>query len=371
MKLTIIAAVAIAAIGTIAIGILLHYNKQTHVVWVTYATIMATLLPFFLAWHQLTVESHRPENPRPSLPEQREPVKPDSPAPLPEKMPTPTPAPASERTSKASQIINRDDYEPDEKDKRIIRYLYKEVDCLLPYIAKFAELDTQETKLRLNRLAKHGYVRLPSTRPTHYLDPYTLRDKGIQFAIENNLRSEEQHAQKSKAKVELPPVFKPDEIDIKILVFLDSPQHQNIYVVEVGNSLRLDQKLVRTRLDILAKEDYVRVTRDTLTNSDVCSITPKGSASLDKPRRTIPHPNPFSPDKIQIRILQYLADPNCTPLLQAIAEDLQLSIVKVESTLYKLIDNGYLTANSYNEWNERIYRRTRKAIDFLADNDLG
>lgn len=81
-------------------------------------------------------------------------------------------------------------FEPDEKDKEILRYLYKpDVDHLLSYIAETIRLDQQETKLRLHKLNEHKYVRLPPRRSaTHRFPEYKLTDKGIEFVINNNLR---------------------------------------------------------------------------------------------------------------------------------------------------------------------------------------
>jgi serine/threonine protein kinase len=77
--------------------------------------------------------------------------------------------------------------------------------------------------------------------------------------------------------------YVPDETARRILVFLDEPRHQHVYAVEIGNALRLPQTLVKSYLDILAEEDYVRIIPDNRTNSDVCTITPKGKQFLDKP----------------------------------------------------------------------------------------
>jgi predicted transcriptional regulator/ribosomal protein S27AE len=77
--------------------------------------------------------------------------------------------------------------------------------------------------------------------------------------------------------------YEPDETAIRILDFLAEPQHQTVYAVEIGNSLGLPQALVKSYLDKMAEEDYVLITRDNRTNSDVCTITQKGKKFLDKP----------------------------------------------------------------------------------------
>lgn len=77
--------------------------------------------------------------------------------------------------------------------------------------------------------------------------------------------------------------YEPDETAKRMLAFLAEPQHQTVYVVEIGNALGLPQTLVKSYVDKLADEDYVVITRDDRTNSDVCTITQKGKKILDKP----------------------------------------------------------------------------------------
>lgn len=77
------------------------------------------------------------------------------------------------------------------------------------------------------------------------------------------------------------PLKEPDEKERRILVFLAESQHQHVYAVEIGNSLGLPQTLVKSCVDKLSEVDYVRITRDSRTNLDVCTITPKGKQFLE------------------------------------------------------------------------------------------
>ncbi len=77
--------------------------------------------------------------------------------------------------------------------------------------------------------------------------------------------------------------YEPDETAKSMLAFLAKPQHRTVYAVEIGNALGLAQALVKSYVDKLAEEDYVVITRDDRTNSDVCTITQKGKKFLDKP----------------------------------------------------------------------------------------
>jgi predicted transcriptional regulator/RNase P subunit RPR2 len=298
----------------------------------------------------------------------------------------------SEKLLEKQKLIKQpsEDYEPDEKDKRIIRYLYKEIDCYLPNIARFVELDTQETKLCLNTLAKHGFVRPPSKRPTALYDPYRLTDKGIKFAIENNLLGEVQKPkeeesiidrifnleppqsqttkpQPSKApEVEASSLFESDETALRILAFLAGPQHQSIYTVEIGNSLGLKHSLVDSYLRKLAKEECVRVHHDTLTNSDVCSITQKGKDFLNKPVNAIPQPS-SEPDEAETEILKLLAHPYCDGTKAYLSQFLGLHPTVVQVHLTELKKRDYISANTFNEYNEPIFELTHKANKFLVD----
>ena len=52
MKVVIKALASLAVVGTIMIGVLLNYNKQTAAVWVTFATIVALALGLCLYWQK-------------------------------------------------------------------------------------------------------------------------------------------------------------------------------------------------------------------------------------------------------------------------------------------------------------------------------
>ncbi len=48
MKIAIQALTGFVPVGAIMIGVLLHYDKQTFAVWVTFATVVAVALGFCL-----------------------------------------------------------------------------------------------------------------------------------------------------------------------------------------------------------------------------------------------------------------------------------------------------------------------------------
>jgi|GEM_PF-7013836 len=80
-------------------------------------------------------------------------------------------------------------FEPDEKDIEILRYLYRDdVDRLLTYIAEGVHLDRTETRFRLNRLAGHGFVRLPGRARPGRAPQYRLTDKGVAFLLKMDNR---------------------------------------------------------------------------------------------------------------------------------------------------------------------------------------
>jgi len=165
--------------------------------------------------------------------------------------------------------------------------------------------------------------------------------------------------------------YEPDETAISILVFLAKPQHQTVYAVEIGNSLGLPQTLVKSYLDKLAKADYVLITRDSHTNSDVCTITPKCKKFLDRPAHTIPHPSGHDElDSPKIQTLQLLADENYPPHVDSLSVALGIDQVRLKEHLDVLIERGWVTANEFDEWHAAKFRLTRKARQFLINNDL-
>ncbi len=73
MQIAILICLAIAAIGAIAIGVLLYYHKQTLTVWVTFASVMSIALATCLGWQdniwkaeaeaRTTAEKSKPSTP--------------------------------------------------------------------------------------------------------------------------------------------------------------------------------------------------------------------------------------------------------------------------------------------------------------------
>lgn len=62
MQLAIQACIALTAIGTIIIGILLYYHKQTATVWVTFATILFAVLVVCLYWQNSIWKDQKPQS---------------------------------------------------------------------------------------------------------------------------------------------------------------------------------------------------------------------------------------------------------------------------------------------------------------------
>lgn len=163
--------------------------------------------------------------------------------------------------------------------------------------------------------------------------------------------------------------YEPDETVTKILVFI--LKHPHVYVVEIENVLKLSQTRVKSYLDKLEEDGYVIVTRDSRTDSDVCNITQKGKKFLDKPVRTIPFPSGHDElDPSKIKILQLLADETCPPFIDSLSIALEMHHVRLKEHLDVLVERGWLTANEFDEWYAVKYRLTRRANQFLINNNL-
>jgi hypothetical protein len=90
-------------------------------------------------------------------------------------------------TRTASQSV---EFDPDEKDKLILRYLYRsDVVRILSHIAEAASLDLTETEYRLNRLIKYRFVRRPGRRISNPFPEYRLLDGGVEYLLKLNMRS--------------------------------------------------------------------------------------------------------------------------------------------------------------------------------------
>jgi len=80
-----------------------------------------------------------------------------------------------------------DSFEPDEKDKEILGYLYRhDVTRILNYIASAVDLDPTETKYRLSRLSRHRFVQLPGRTRVGRFPEYHLYDKGVEYVLKMN-----------------------------------------------------------------------------------------------------------------------------------------------------------------------------------------
>ncbi|MDX6559632.1 MAG: hypothetical protein QOF72_2681 [Blastocatellia bacterium] len=80
-----------------------------------------------------------------------------------------------------------DSFEPDEKDKEILGYLYRhDVTRILNYIAGAVDLDPTETRYRLSRLSRHRFVQLPGRTRVGRFPEYHLYDKGVEYVLKMN-----------------------------------------------------------------------------------------------------------------------------------------------------------------------------------------
>jgi predicted transcriptional regulator len=220
-----------------------------------------------------------------------------------------------------------------------------------PYAYKVGELFVE---LKVEAwVTERGYdMKFMITRPINILSPLMAKVGSTAHLPSSNLD------------------YEPDETAIRILVFLAEPQHQTVYAVEIGNSLGLSQTLVKSYLDKLAEVDYVLITSDSRTNSDVCTITPKGKEFMDKPVRTVPFPSGHDElDPPKIKILQLLADENCPPYTDSLSIVLEIHQVRLKEHLDVLIERGWVTANEFDEWHAAKFKLTRKARQFLINND--
>ncbi len=279
---------------------------------------------------------------------------------------SPNPQPLQLQTPDTPESPEPDTYQPDDKDKEIIRYLYKEgVDHLLSYIAKFAELDRQETTLRLNKLISNKYVRRPHTSHSRPFAAYRLTDKGIQFAIDNNLRSE-QNPKEPEAKIEPialpdaqsqpPDTFTLDKTAIDILKQIDK---QVVQESEFSRVLKLEPAQVRNSLTLLEQHNYICLQRPS-ERAPFYLLTEKGSNQLDKPIRTVPFPN-SDLDETSIKILLILANPTeHSTYTSSIAERLKLSKTRVEFYLGELHKQGYCYADNRSFTRPDFHRLTQQ-----------
>jgi hypothetical protein len=97
---------------------------------------------------------------------------------------------ASLKSPNKSQQSEIELFEPDEKDKLILRYLYRsDVSRVSSLVAEAVNLDLTETEYRLNRLIKHRFVRRPSRRIGNLFPEYPLLDRGVEYVLNMNAAS--------------------------------------------------------------------------------------------------------------------------------------------------------------------------------------
>jgi predicted ArsR family transcriptional regulator len=289
---------------------------------------------------------------------------------------TPKPQPQQVQTPDNPQPPEPAVYQPDDKDKEIIRYLYKGTDCHLSFIAEFARLDTQETSLRLNKLISNKFIRPLRSRPRRAVDPYRLTDKGIQFAIDNDLQDQPK-PKEPEAKIntpesgdahhQTPSPYKPDKTAIEILKQISKGI---CYEDELANALKLNPVEVRISLAILEMNDYIEF-HHAGNRPPSYQLADKGIDFLHKPVRTVPFPSGHDLiDETKTRILQYLATPNCRADEQAMSVVLNLHPTRLQVHLSELAQHDYVAVDGVNEWFETIYRLTTKAKKFLIERNL-
>lgn len=93
-------------------------------------------------------------------------------------------------TPNHAQQSGVDAFEPDEKDKMILRYLYRsDVTRILSFVAEAISLDSTETEYRLNRLIKHRFVRRPVHQISNPFPEYRLLDRGVEYVLNLNASS--------------------------------------------------------------------------------------------------------------------------------------------------------------------------------------
>ena len=172
---------------------------------------------------------------------------------------------------------------------------------------------------------------------------------------------------RSESQATEPTPYEPDEIAIKILTFLDDPQRQYVYDVEIGSSLGLDHKLVESYLAKLETIDYARVTRDNLKGLNACAITPKGKEFLNKPRHKVPHPT-GELSRTATDILVALSMASGAVGAHNLTAFLNLSPVRVEHDLEVLQEAGYVTSATYHS--KTSYFITDKGKAYLLDRNL-
>lgn len=160
----------------------------------------------------------------------------------------PKPDPPKPQTTASSQAPKPDVYEPDETDKKIIGYLYRDnVDPYLNKIAEAAGLDVRQTRMRLNTLIAAEYVRRPKPlRIGDLFESYVLSDKGIKCANSPDYKG----IPHPGGEVEL------DDTSIEILNLL-ADQNFKPFAEEIANALNLHIQRVKLYLGRLEKQKYI------------------------------------------------------------------------------------------------------------------
>jgi hypothetical protein len=287
-------------------------------------------------------------------------------------------ASSENRQGKRPQIKQEEDYQPDEMERSILAYLFKDrVDRDLGSIIRALNIaSTEEAKFHLEQLVKYHYIDAPvrfrpSVRPN-----YSLRQKGREFVIQNNLHREEvkpatapQPPQLQTSKpLDLTDSYRPDETAIKILMALEK---DIAWESELARDLKLDLAQVVTSLRLLEQHEYIRF-RHPPGRGPYYVLTPKGRDFLNQPDyRGIPHPSEHAIiDATKQNLLQLFTRPDCSPTEQWLSRALLMNTVQLQVHLSDLMQHGYVDGNAFDEYGEPLYRLTDKARRFLVKRNL-
>lgn len=194
------------------------------------------------------------------------------------------PEPPQLQTSAAPQPLESDTYQPDEMERRILAYLFKgTVNRDLGSIIRALNIaSTEEAKFHLEQLVRHFYVNAPPRFRPSVRPNYSLRQKGREFVLQNNLHREEvkpQPPEPQPLSPESAEVYKPDETAIKILKEISKG---NGYESQIAEVLKLNAVQVSISLSLLNQHDFIEL-HQLENRGPYYRLTKKGVSRLDRP----------------------------------------------------------------------------------------
>lgn len=380
MPLTLAAAAAIAVIGGVVVTILLYYHKQTHVVWVTYFFLMAALLPFFWAWHQLTIEPAKPEEKKQAEPVKTEPVKAESPTPSPTPTPnvttlTPTPTPPQPKPIESPKPSTE---QPKKRElKSRLNVLWDENRDPFCPLCERRIIPTQVRRIGSRWM---GDLKCMSCQVAYVLKD----DDGQHVTFEQAkklLRQEETktNAEPPKPQPALnsePADYEPDELAKKVLRYIHRDEGINP-IEDLSKTLNVEPLEIEVRLDKLIDSGYVGHNEyNLLRGNNPYSLNPEGKKWLLKtPIRNIPFPtreaprvfryiNAYHPDDTDNAILHYMYEEDAPRLLRQIAEKLSLNSHEARFKMNRLREGGYV-AEAFEPSRREAYRLTDEGVEYI------